>query len=139
MFWRRKRRSITIADVSSRLRGFILDSQMTEPHELAVILGCTPISDEVAIREEEESDRRVAYISILTPLLYSYAHSIAEAAVENQKANLTPEYDKLPKEVWDYSRRLIEQVSISILIGATSQMVDMGLLKLPRKLRRLLR
>lgn len=138
MFWRRKRKSITLADVSSRLRGFILDSQMTNPHELAVVLGCSPISDEVALMEEDESDRRVAYVSILTPLLYSYAHALSEAAVEHQKNTLAPESDKIPKEVWATTRQLIEHISISILIGTISQLVDMKLLKLPRKLRRLL-
>lgn len=138
MRWRRKKKSISIADVQSRLRGFILDSQMSNPHELAVVLGCSPISDEVAIMEEEESERRVAEISILTPLLYSYAHSLSEASVEHQKSAFSAQSDKIPAEVWDTTRRLIEQISISILMGATSQMVDMGLLKLPRKLRRLL-
>lgn len=137
MWWRRKRKTITLADVSSRLRGFILDSQMTNPHELALVLGCSPISDEVALMEEDESDRRVADISILTPLLYSYAHALSEAAVEHQKNTLDPN-EKIPKEVWATTRQLIEQVSISVLVGAIAQIVDIGLLKLPRKLRRLL-
>jgi hypothetical protein len=110
---------------------------MTNPHELALVLGCSPISDEVAMMEEDESDRRVSDISILTPLLYAYAHALSEAAVEHQKNSLDPN-DKIPKEVWATTRQLIEQVSISVLVGAIAQIVDIGLLKLPRKLRRLL-
>jgi hypothetical protein len=117
------------------LRGFILDSQINDAHELAIVLGCSPISDEVALREEEESERRVAEISILTPLLYAFAHSLAEASVEHQKTNLN-DSDKVPDEIWMTSRRLIEQVAISVLLGATSQLVDMQLLEVPKKLRR---
>ena len=133
--FRRKRKVITLADVSSRLRGFILDSQINDAHELAIVLGCSPISDEVALREEEESERRVAEISILTPLLYAFAHSLAEASVEHQKTTLNGA-DKVPDEIWMTSRRLIEQVAISVLLGATSQLVDMQLLEVPKKLRR---
>jgi hypothetical protein len=117
------------------LRGFILDSQINDAHELAIVLGCSPISDEVALREEEESERRVAEISILTPLLYAFAHSLAEASVEHQKTTLNGA-DKVPDEIWMTSRRLIEQVAISVLLGATSQLVDMQLLEVPKKLRR---
>jgi hypothetical protein len=134
--FRNQPRTITIAEVSSRLRGFILDSQIQDAHELALILGCSPISDEVAVREEEESERRVAEISMLTPLLYAFAHSLAEASVEYQRSNLSGA-DKVPDEIWMTSRRLIEQVSISVLLGSVAQLVDMGLLNVPKKLRRL--
>lgn len=137
--WKRTKRSVSLADVSSRIRGFLLDSQINDAHDLALTLGCSPISDEVALMEEDESDRRVAEVGILTPLLYSYAHALAEATIEHQKDSASPEMDKVPKEVWDYSRKLIEQVAISVLIGAVSQMVDMKLLNLPKKLRRIVR
>ena len=138
LFKRKRPKMISIADVSSRLRGFILDSQIQDAHELALILGCSPISDEVAVKEEEESDKRIAEISVLTPLLYAFAHSLAEASVEHQRNNLTGA-EKLPNEVWDYSRRLVEQIAISVLLGAVSQLVDMKLLQMPRKLRNLFR
>ena len=51
--WKRARNSVSLADVSSRIRGFLLDSQINDAHELALTLGCTPISDEVALMEEE--------------------------------------------------------------------------------------
>jgi hypothetical protein len=136
--FQRKRKVITLADVSSRLRGFILDSQINDAHELAVVLGCSPISDEVALREEDESERRVAEISLLTPLLYAFAHSLAEASVEHQKSSLS-DSEKVPDEIWLTSRRLIEQVAISVLIGSISQLVDMKLLEVPKKLRRFFR
>ncbi len=137
MFSKRKAtKGPSITELTARLRGFVLDSQIPEAHQLAVILGCSPISDDVAAKEEEESDRRVDEISALTPLLYAFAHALAEASVEHQKTQLKGS-DKVPDEVWMYSRRLIEQVSISVLLGATAQMVDMKLLTVNKKLRRL--
>ncbi len=139
MFGKRKSgKGPSITELSARLRGFVLDSQIPEAHQLALILGCSPISDDVAAKEEEESDRRVDEISPLTPLLYAFAHALAEASVEHQKTQLKGA-DKVPDEVWMYSRRLIEQVAISILLGATAQMVDMKLLTVNKKLRRLFR
>lgn len=136
MFRKRKLPPVTLADVSSRLRGFILDSQIQDGHELAMLLGCSPISDEVAMKEEQESDKRVARIGAMTPLLYAFAHALAEASIEHQKSNLDGA-EKVPNEVWDYSRRLIEQVAISVLLGGVSQLVDMKFLEVPRKLRKL--
>jgi hypothetical protein len=134
--FRRKPKPITLADVSSRLRGFILDSQVQDGHELAVMLGCSPISDDVAEREEEASDDRVAKISALIPLLYAFAHALAEASIERQKMSLEGS-EKVPAEVWMYSRKLIEQVAVAALIGSTSQLVDMGLVDVPKRFRRL--
>lgn len=134
MFRKKRPKGVSIAEISSRLRGFILDSQIPEAHDLAVILGCSPISDELAEKEEDESDRRVDEISMLTPILYAFAHALAEASIEHQKTSLKGA-EKVPDEVWMHSRRLIEQVSISVLVGAVSQLVDMKLLTVPKKLR----
>jgi hypothetical protein len=40
---------------------------------------------------------------------------------------------KLPDTVWWDSRKLLEQVSVAALLGAISQLVDMGLLEIPKR------
>jgi len=130
----RKNKPITTpTEINSRVRGFILDSQIQHAHELTVILGCSPISDEVAEREEEESDKRLQRIDYLTPLIYAHAHLLAEGAIEYQRSNASEEIAKLPKEIWIESRKTMEQVSMSAVIGSISQLIDMGLLSIPRK------
>jgi hypothetical protein len=126
------RGELTLAEISSRIRGFLLDSQIQNAHELSVIVGCSPISDDVADREDEESDNRVEKIAHLIPILYAYSHTMAEAATEYQRQNMkdTPQ---LPEEVWKFSRKLTEQISMSALLGAVSQLVDMGVLQATRK------
>jgi hypothetical protein len=124
---------VSITEITRRLRGFILDSQIQNGHELSVILGCSEISDEVAEMEEDESDKRLARIDYLIPLLYAYSHSLAEGAVEYQRENASAEVKDLPEELWRESRRMMEQVTMSALMGGISQIVDMGLLEIPRK------
>ena len=138
MFWKkRKRTELTMAEISARLRGFILDSQIHNAHDISVILGCAITSDEVAEKEEEESEKRVDKISYLFPLLYAHAHALSEGATAFQRSNLpvTEELPAIPEEVWIESRKLMEQVSVAALVGSISQLVDMGLLEIP-KLRR---
>jgi len=133
MFFKKKKKTLTLRDINNRIRGFILDSQIQNAHELSVILGCSNISSEVQEREEEESDKRIEKISYLVPLLYAHVHLLAEGAVEYQKSTLPEEFKDFPDEIWMESRRMMEQVAISTLVGSVSQLIDMGLIDIPRK------
>ena len=130
--FKKKRPKFSIADVSPKMRAFILDSQIQHAHEISELLGCTPISDDVADKEEHESDKRVERIGYLVPLVYSYARILSEGTVEFQKLNLPEELEDLPQEIWIESRRMVEQVAFSATIGAISQLLDMGLLIIPK-------
>jgi hypothetical protein len=133
MFKKKKKPKINLADMSTRIRGFVLDSQINDAHELTVLLGCSVISDEVQEKEEKESDKRVEKISYLIPLLYSYSHLLAEGSVEFQRLNVVDELKGIPDEIWLESKNTMEQVSISALMGAISQLIDMGLLEIPKE------
>jgi hypothetical protein len=135
MLWKKKtkaQQTITMNDIAARLREFILDSQIQNAHELSLILGCPKISDEIAEREEEESEIRVAKISHLIPLLYAHSHALAEGAVEFQRSNVSEELKKMPDEIWWESRKMMEQISLSVLVGSVSQLVELGLVELPK-------
>jgi hypothetical protein len=81
--------NLSLTEITSRLRGFILDSKINHGHELSVILGCPPISDELQEKEEYESDKRIERVAHLTPLFYAQAHALAEGAMEHQRSNVT--------------------------------------------------
>jgi hypothetical protein len=132
MFKKKPTPAPTLAELTARLRGFIMDSQIQNGHELSVILGCSVISEELQIHEEQESDKRLEKISHLVPLLYAYAHTLAEGSVEYQRSNTAKELRDLPDEVWWESRKMMEQVSLSVLMGAVSQLIDMKLLSVPK-------
>lgn len=133
LFKKNKKKKFTMNDVTTRIRGFVLDSQIQNGHELSTILGCPPISDDVLEREEQDSDNRIEKISYLVPLLYAHVHLLAEGAIEYQKASIPEELADIPDEIWSESRKMMEQVSLSAIVGSVSQLVDMGLLEIPRK------
>jgi len=124
---------VSLSEVTARLRGFLIDSQIQNAHDLAVILGCSPLSDELKEMEEDDSDKRVDRISHLVPLLFAQAHALSESSIEYHKSNITKEIEDLPNETWWESRKVLEQVAMSALLGSVSQLVDMGLLKLPKR------
>lgn len=132
MFKRKKEKSIPLDELAGRLRAFILDSQIQEAHDVSLLLGCSVISDEVSRKEDRESDKRVDRISYLFPLLYQYSHLLSEGATEFQKS-VTNNGRTFPDEVWAFSRHMMEQISIAALVGSISQLVDMGLLEVPKK------
>jgi hypothetical protein len=122
-----------MAELNSRVRGLILDSQINNAHEISVILGCASLSEEVMEKEEEESEKRVEKISHLIPLIFAQAQALSQGAVEYQRTNVPESFSHLPDAVWWDSRKLLEQVSIAALLGSISQLVDMGLLEIPKR------
>jgi hypothetical protein len=136
MLKRKKKNEISLEEVTRRLRGFILDSQVQNAHEMSVILGCSAISEEVQEREEEESDNRTSRISYLIPMLYAYSHALADGAMEYQRSNTPDNIKDLPKEIWYQSRTMMTDLSMSALMGSVSQLVDMGLLDIPKQHRK---
>jgi hypothetical protein len=58
---------------------------------------------------------------------------LSEGATEFQRSNISEELKNLPDEIWWESRKVMEQLSLSVLMGALSQLVDMGLVQLPKK------
>lgn len=136
MKWFKKNsQEISIAEINARLRGFLLDSQINDAYEMSVILGCGHISLEVAEKEEEESEKRIDRISHLMPLIYAHSQALSQGAVEFQRTNLPENFPELPDEVWWDSRKLMEQVSTAAMLGSISQLVDMGLLEIPKRYR----
>lgn len=134
-WFKRKSKEPSVAEINSRLRGFLLDSQINHAHEISQILGCGNISEEVAEKEEEESEKRIELISHLMPLIHVYSVSLSSGAVEFQRSSLPDELKELPDEVWWDSRKLMEEVSSAAILGAVSQLVDLGLLQIPTRYR----
>jgi hypothetical protein len=134
---KKAQQDVTVAEISSRIRGFLFDSQVSNAEHISVLLGCSAISEEGAEHEGQESDSRVSRVSRLIPIMYAYAHSMAEGLVEHQRAHAKSEEDIDPvdvsEEAWVATRRVFTQVAMNTLLGAVSQMVDMGFLSVDKK------
>ena len=127
-----KRTKFTMADMSARTRAFILDSQVQHGHEISVLLGCSAISDEGADHEEQESDKRVDRIAYMIPVMYAYAKTLADGTSGFQQFQLPEEFKSLPEELWLHNKKFLEEYAFSVLVGAMSQIVDMGFLLVPK-------
>jgi hypothetical protein len=113
----------------AQLRAFVLDSQIPHGDEIALLLQCPPISEEVLEREYEESDLRIEKIAYLAPLLFSYADLLIEGYLSYQKSVATEEALALGDEVWNETRKMTASISRAVLVGAISQLVSMGQLR----------
>jgi hypothetical protein len=125
---------LSVADINSRIRGFLLDSQLPHAHDLADASGLPAISPEVAEKEEEVSDERYAKISRMLPLLFAFTHVIVESTMDLQKKKVEG-LNKLPPGVIDQTRKSLEQLVLASLTGALSQLVDMELVTVTRRLK----
>ncbi len=137
MFRKKKPADVTLSDVTARIRGYLYDSQVSDAEHISLILGCSAISEEVEDKEADESDYRVAQVQHLIPIMYAYAHAMAEGVVEHQREHLDEDDDvdvEVPSAAWASTRKVFTQIAMNSLLGAVSQLVDMGYLKAtPRK------
>lgn len=133
-FWRKRYSpDISVAEIQARIRGFVYDSQIPNPQEVSSFLGCSAISEEVNDKEEEESDLRVGRISSLIPILYALSHAMAQGTVAHQKESAEQE---IPSEAWKATQKIFTQIATNTLVGAISQLVDLGLLNMPPRKRK---
>jgi hypothetical protein len=102
---------------------------------MSILMGLSPMSDDVAEHEEQDSDARVDKIDHLIPILFAFSTTMAQAAVAHQKAHVEDDLEdedsifaNLPPEIWDSSQTMFTTISMNTLVGAISQLVDMGFL-----------
>ena len=120
---------LSTGELTGRIRSFFMDSQIPEAYHISTIMGCTDISDDAADMEEAASDARVTRIDHLIPLLFAYAKSMAEGVVKHQQAHLDEEaLAEADPEVWVATEKMFTEITMNTLVGAVSQMVDMGFL-----------
>jgi len=92
------------------------------------------LSEELVDKEEEESDARVSEVDHLIPIMYAYAHAMAEGLVSHQREHLTDEEQEgIPSQAWHATQKVFTQVAMNSLLGTVSQLVDMGMLTVPRR------
>ncbi len=118
------------AEIMYRMRGMFLDSQLEDAFALSVIAGASYVSDEVAEKERQDSDKRVEKIAYLMPLIGAQTYQVAKAITELHKTKMGPEAKEAPDEYWEFYFARSHQIAIASVIGAISQLVDIGLVSL---------
>jgi hypothetical protein len=118
------------AEIMYRMRGMFLDSQLQDAFALSVIADASYVSDEVAEREQQDSDKRFSKIEYLMPLIVAQCYQVAKATTELQRTKMGEEAHEAPEEYWDYYFSRSHQIAIASVTGAICQLVDIGLLSL---------
>lgn len=135
MFFRKKKPAeldsdMLMAEIMYRMRGMFLDSQLQDAFALSVIAGASYVSDEVAEREQQDSDKRFSRIEYLMPLIVAQCYQVAKATTELHRTKMGSDSNEAPDEYWDYYFSRSHQIAIASVTGAICQLVDIGLLSL---------
>jgi hypothetical protein len=137
---RQFKKDVSLHGIVSRIKGFILDSQVENYEHIIEMLSGNPMSEDVAQREFEESNIRTERVKHLAPLLYLFANSMAEGLVEHQRAHLEEAEDEeveeeLTEKMWNATERVFAEIAFTTTVGAVSQLLDMGLISTSKKRR----
>lgn len=119
-----------MGEIMYRVRGMFLDAQLEEAFALSVLAGASYVSDEIAEREQQDSDKRVERIAHLIPLIHVQTYQISKATTELFKTKLGEEANEAPEGYWDMYFDRSQQITLACVIGSVAQMVDVGLLSL---------
>ena len=119
-----------MAEIMYRMRGMFLDSQLQDAFALSVIAGASYVSDEVAEREQQDSDKRFSKIEYLMPLIVAQCYQVAKATTELHRTKMCSESNEAPDEYLEYYFSRSHQIAIASVTGAICQLVDIGLLSL---------
>ena len=139
MFFRKKKTPTLDLDaltteVMFRMRGLLLDAQLEDAFSLSVLSGTSMVSDEVAEREQIESDIRYKKISHLYPLIFAHTYHIAKSISELQKVRLGSWAEEMDPEEWEHVVSTTQQIALASVVGSLSQLVDLKLISVgPRK------
>jgi hypothetical protein len=108
-------------------RELLFDAKFENPLKVAALLGLPPISEELAVKEQEESDKRIKKVSWLIPLFQSVSNLVASGIiVESIAAN----EDDFPDEFYETLQHRLESVCMAALLSTVSTLVDVELVKI---------
>jgi hypothetical protein len=137
MKWFKKKKDIEYEIISKDIplthlmRWFLYDTGLIDPNEIVNRLNLTPVSDEGDIKEEEDSDIRMANIAELIPFLELMSDITADAIVAIQiqdiEESLGPDAEQIVHEMTVMSS-LYKVVGLSALVSAFSAAAELGMI-----------
>ena len=113
------------------MRWFLYDTGLINPNEIVNRLNLTPVSDEGNVKEEEDSDNRMASIAELIPFLELMSDITADAIVAIQVQDieeaLGSDTEQISHEM-TVMRSLYKVVGLSALVSAFSAAAELGMI-----------
>lgn len=111
---------------SEMLRRRIIFDCMADPQKAFALAGMIGISDDVAEREEEESQRRLVGVQALMPILTTIAAWLAETAMNFQLSSVAPE--DIPDEFREHMAEMFYSVIQGSIISTFSVLNDLDMI-----------
>jgi hypothetical protein len=108
-------------------RELLFDSQMRNPLAIADALGLPPISDELADKEFEESEKRIAKVDWLIPIFGAISHLLSSAYI-SQSMIASEGDEEIPDEFWELLHNRLETFGVSVLLTTISTLQDTGII-----------
>lgn len=137
MRWFKKKKDVEYEIVSKDIplthlmRWFLYDTGLINPNEIVNRLNLTPVSDEGNVKEEEDSDNRMASIAELIPFLELMSDITADAIVAIQVQDieeaLGSDTEQISHEMTTM-RSLYKVVGLSALVSAFSAATELGMI-----------
>jgi len=129
VFFKKKQpETIRVINSSTLIRNIIYDAMAKNPERIAEVLGLPPVSEDVSEMENEASDKRLAKIDILFPLLHHHADIAASVGAAGYAVSNEDE-DDLTDEILAAMRNMFKQVAWISAVSCISQFLDMGLIE----------
>lgn len=136
MKWFKKKREpeyeIVSKDIplTNLMRWFLYDTGLIDPNEIASRLKLTPVSEEGNIKEEEDSDFRMAAVAELLPFIEIMAEITSDAITAIQVKDIEESLDEDVNQItheMTVMRQMYKVVSLSALIATFSAAIELGI------------
>lgn len=131
MFKRKRKLQTKAISMHSIIRSIIYDSGLPNPEDVAEILGLNRVSDEVAEREQYESEARVSRLWPIMPIVESHAAITAKLVAASylsvfmNDANMSELEGVDPESL----ERLFNMVTLSATVSCLASFMELNLIK----------
>jgi hypothetical protein len=113
---------------STLIRWYLHDMAIENSNDMAKIFGLTPISDEGAGKEEEDSDSRLLKLDGFLPFIEVMADINARVVAQLQAEIMKEDGEALNQEAIDDLVGFHTAVSISALVPAFASAIEIGMI-----------
>lgn len=113
---------------STLIRWYLHDMDVENSNEVASIFGLTPISDEGADKEMEDSDARLINIGGIIPFIEIMADINARVVAHIQSKSLNEDGEHMEQEAIDMLAEFYTAISISALVPAFASAIELGII-----------
>jgi hypothetical protein len=121
---------ITTLSPSAQIRKIIYDTGCKDPEKVALLMGLTNLSNDVAEMEIDASERRINRILPIFPVVESHAMVSAQVSAMSYFNSAVDDGEEMPEEELVIAlTQMFKFVSFSAAVSCLAALFDLGLIK----------